>query len=100
MDLTNVSNDEEIHLKTEKFNSVHDFMPCLGDKENTKPRRIDDNRFQNVHPLLSWYKHDLETSVLSYDFMNADDDVKLINVLTEIGVIADSNTCLLCGGSM
>ena len=75
-------------------------MPCLGDKENTKPIEIDDNRFQNVHPLLSWYKHDLETGVLSYDkfmeLMNPDNDVQLINVLTEIGVIADSNTCERC----
>ena len=40
-----VSGDEEIPLKTEKFNGVHDFMPCLGDKENTKPIEIDDNQF-------------------------------------------------------
>ena len=67
VNMTNVSSDEEIPLKTEKFNSVHDFMPCLGDKEHTKAVETDDKRFQNVHPLLSWYKHDLETGVLSYD---------------------------------
>ena len=55
MELPNVSSDEEIPLKTETFNSVHDFMPCLGDKEHAKAVEIDDKRFQNVFPLLSWY---------------------------------------------
>jgi len=103
-DLTNVSSDEDIPLKTEKVNNVLDLMPCLDDKENTKPVELDVSRFQNVHPMLSWYKHDLETGVLSYDnfmaLMNPDNDVQLINVLTQIGVIAETNTCLLCGGSM
>ena len=64
----------------------------------------DNTRFQNVHPLLGWYKHDLLTGILSYDsfmqLMNPDNDLPLMNLLTEIGVIADSNQCLLCGGQM
>ena len=40
-------------------------------------------------------KHDLETGFLSYNsfrqLMNPENDLPLMNLLTEIGVIADSN---------
>ena len=79
-------------------------MPCLQDKENTNPDQNDDTRFQNVHPLLAWYKHDLETGIFSYDkfmdLINPINDAQLVKLLTEIGTVAASNTCLLCGGSM
>ena len=54
--------------------------------------------------VWGWYKHDFETGVLPYDkfmeLMNQSNEVQLINLLTNIGIIADSNTCLLCGGAM
>ena len=61
-------------------------------------------RFQNIHPLLDWYKHDLRTGRLSYDdfseLMNPDNDIELINLLAQIGIIDDSKQCLMCGGYM
>ena len=45
-DLTNVSSDEDIPLKTEKVNNVLDLMPCLDDKENTNTVELDVSRFQ------------------------------------------------------
>ena len=32
--------------------------------------------------------------------MQPENDVQLIDLLSEIGVIADNNKCLLCGGDM
>ena len=32
--------------------------------------------------------------------MNPSNDIQLINLLSSIGIVAESNTCLLCGGSM
>ena len=54
--------------------------------------------------MLAWYKHDLNTGELSYDkfcsLMQPEHDFELINLLIEIGLIADTNPCLLCGGQM
>ena len=104
VDLTNVSSDDDVPLKSEKCNNVLDLMPRLQDKENANPDQNDDTRFQNVHPLLAWYKHDLETGIFSYDkfmdLINPINDAQLVKLLTEIGIVAASNTCLLCGGSM
>ena len=53
---------------------------------------------------LSWYKHDPGTGFLSYDdfsdLMKPDNDIQLIELLEQIGVIADSNPCMMCGGFM
>ena len=50
--------------------------------------------------MLAWprYKHDLNTGELSYDKFCS--HFELINLLIEIGLIADTNPCLLCGGQM
>ena len=111
VDLTNVCSDEDIYLKSDNKYSVQDLLPILEDNVDTnssKPASIfedlSSDRFQNVHPLLGWYKHDLNTGVLSYDdfnnLMQPENDVQLINLLSEIGVIADHYKCLLCGGDM
>ena len=60
--------------------------------------------FQNVHPLLGWERNDLPTGVLLYaefcNLMKPDNDVQLVDLLTQVGVFADSNPCLICGGDM
>ena len=45
-----------------------DFMPIFTHENAVEiPSKAGFNlRVQNVHPLLGWYKHDLETGVLSY----------------------------------
>ena len=62
------------------------MLPTKTDKENTMPTQLLGDRFQNVHPLLSWYKFDLNTSHMSCEeFMNLIDpknDEKLITFLT------------------
>ena len=104
VDLTNMSSDNEETLKSDKKYENMDMMPLISHEKAVTTDIVDDTRFQNVHPLLGWYKHDLLTGILSYDsfmqLMNPDNDLPLMNLLTEIGVIADSNQCLLCGGQM
>ena len=111
VDVTNVCSDGDIYLKSDNKYSVQDLLPILEDNVDTnssKPASIfedlSSDRFQIVHPLLGWYKHDLNTGVFLYDdfnnLMQPENGVQLINLLSEIGVIADHNKCLLCGGDM
>ena len=102
-DITNVCFHDNTHTKKDNSNQVADLFPHLPCKDSeTMTQQAD--RFQNVHPLLGWYKHDLQTGVLSYDefceLMKPDNDVQLIDLLTQIGVFPACNTCLLCGGEM
>ena len=54
------------------------------------PIQLHEDGFQNVHPLLSWYKFDLNTSHMNYDeFMNLTNpknNEKLITFLNEVGI--------------
>ena len=56
---------------------------------------------QNLHPQLSY---DLITEHLSYDqllqLLDPANDVHLIELLTTLGVIAESQQCKFCGGPM
>ena len=104
IDLSNISSDDETTITNTKRTSIVDMLPTKTDKENTMPTQLLGDRFQNVHPLLSWYKFDLNTSHISYEsFMNLIDpknDENLITFLTEIGIIASTNICLNCGRNM
>ena len=83
-----------------------DFLPIDANTKVSEVTNVSEynNCFQNKHPLLGWYKHDLNTGELSYDkfcnVMQPENDFELMNLLTEIGVIAELNSCLLCGGHM
>ena len=72
-----------------------DIMPLHSHEKAVTTDIVDDARFQNVHPLLGQYKHDLQTGFLLFEcfleLMNADNNLPLMNLLTKIGVIADSN---------
>ena len=76
--MTNVLSDKDSKLKS--------YKPCYA----AKLFEFDTDRFQNVHPLLGWYKHDMETGILSYDtFMDLikpDNVIELLNLMTQIGV--------------
>ena len=92
IDLSNISSDDETTITNTKRTSIVDMLPTKTDKENTMPTQLLGDRFQNVHPLLSWYKFDLNTSHMSCEeFMNLIDpknDENLITFLTETGIIA------------
>ena len=46
-----------------------------------------DRNYQNVHPLLPWYKHDLETGHISYEqfqsLMSVDHEEELLDFLVQ-----------------
>ena len=92
----------------EELTNVMDFMPKMSDKldEDTDiPGKANlDRNYQNVHPLLPWYKHDLETTTLSYDrlqhLLHADNEVELIDFLTQLSIFPSQKQCVLCGGGM
>ena len=85
-ELTNISSDDETVLKTDTTCHPITLMPILSANDCADVYESDHDRFQNVHPLLGWYKHDLETGILSYDkFMNLmqpANDTQLLNLLT------------------
>ena len=58
------------------------MLPQHVDKENTSVKPLDADRFQNVHPLLPWYKYDLNNSCMSYDafmhLINPKNDAEMI----------------------
>ena len=87
VDVTNLCSDEDSPRKTDNTNLAEDFLPIVTDSK-----------------LGSEIKHDLKTGELSYDkfssLMQPENDLELINLLTEIGLISNSNPCLLCGGFM
>ena len=92
----------------QELTNVMDFMPKMSDKldEDTDiPGKANlDRNYQNVHPLLPWYKHDLETTTLSYDrlqhLLHADNEVELIDFLTQLSIFPSQKQCVLCGGGM
>ena len=59
-------NDDATSGKLFKRTSVEDMLPQQADG-NKSAKRLDVDRFQNVHPLLPWYQFDLNTSRMSYD---------------------------------
>ena len=48
VDLSNVSSDEDVPLKSDNINNAIDFMPLVDGKENVAIFENKDNRFQNV----------------------------------------------------
>ena len=64
-DLTNYSNDEDIPMKTDHncSNAAVEMMPNITQTHHSTSVIPSDEceRFQNVHSLLGWYKHDLRT---------------------------------------
>ena len=104
VDLTNISSEDDEPLKSNNKYDDQNMLPIICNKNELPVVVADEKRFQNVHPLLGWYKHDLQTGILLYEsfmqLISPDNDRPLMNLLTEIGMIADSNQCLLCSGQM
>ena len=67
VDLSNISSDDETSYKSFKYVPAQYMLPQDVNKENTPVKSLDADRFQNVHPLLPWYKYDLNSSSMSYD---------------------------------
>ena len=59
---------------------------------------------QNVHPYLPRYNNDLKTECLSHSdisrLLAPDNEMELLGLLQETGVIAETQQCIFCGGPM
>ena len=91
---------EDITESNYKTSTVDNIMPicldrkiCANDVLSTE-QRYDNSypsfhwNYQNVHPLLPWYKHDLETTHMSYEklqnLVSLDNELQLLDFLTEV----------------
>ena len=85
---------------TDDFLPVSNTSICDEDKSDKEFTR----NYQNVHPVLAWYKHDLPTSHLSYEkkleLTHPDNEKMLYAFLTEVCLIPSSRQCQFCGNSM
>ena len=70
------------------------MSPILEEQTNSKisSEQQHPRNYQNIHPLLGWYKSDLETSHLSYEkfleLTDPDNERAMYDLLTEIGLNA------------
>ena len=73
------------------------------DSEQNKLINLE-KQYQIVHPLLGWYKHDLDTGLFSYDkfqqLTSTEKEGELLDFLIELNLMAKERRCLLCGGMM
>ena len=88
VDLTNISSDNEETLKSDKKYENMDMMPLISHEKAVTTDIVDDTRFQNVHPLLGWYKHDLLTGIMSYDSFMQLMNLHILKQSRECGITA------------
>ena len=89
--------------------NVHTLLPLSGDvkmtdtehhhfTENEQTKLDDLNRnYQNVHPMLGWYKHDLDTGHFSSDkfqqLMSTEKEDELLDLLVDLNLLAKERQC-------
>ena len=90
---TNIAFQNSDQSLTNSSFSTEKMLPTL--EAPTKSKIISEQQFsrnsQNVHPLLAWYKSDLETSHGSYEkfleLTDPDNERAMYDLLTQIGMI-------------
>ena len=82
-ELSNTSVYPSKQTETCSYFCKDDFLPILNETihhENKSDKEFTRN-YQNVHPILPWYKHDLQTPHISYedflDLTNPDNERKM-----------------------
>ena len=103
-DVTNIHETQQRAYKTEYPDiSVQAMKSSCIDANESNDYHLFRN-YQNVHPLLGWYKADLDTGVLSYDqfraLLETENEPQLIELLVTTGLIAEHRPCIYCGGMM
>ena len=68
------------------------------------PKIPEQFKLQNKHPHLAFYDPTMETEYVSHEqlsrILNSEDETEMIKLLSETGVIAQSQKCKFCGGEM
>ena len=62
INLSDIPSDDETTYNPLKCTSIQDMLPTKIDSENNISTELPLDRFQNLHPLLPWYKFNLNTS--------------------------------------
>ena len=108
-DVTNTVNETEFGKKRFFEENAKAFLPQIDENVRTELSNSDDLPnvdlcFQNVHPMLTRYQHDLSTDTMSYDQLRAlladDKEEELLLYLQETGTIASQQQCEFCGAKM
>ena len=102
-DITNTYNNS-------RCSNIHTLLPSCDDvkmtvTETEQNKLVNlERQYQNVHPLLGWDKHDLDTGHFSYDkfqpLMSTEKEAELLDFFVELKLTAKERQCLLCGGMM
>ena len=106
VDLTNIDVDIPIKVgKTDLPITAIDLMPdLLNDDLNIPNEPTLERQYQNLHPMLPWYKFDLDTGKMSYQSLNRllheDNELELFDFLTYHCLMPEGKQCVFCGGAM
>ena len=107
-DITNNPNDRQDPEKDGQKYGIFDEQQWFP----IQPNAVDESRHitpvhfatQNVHPYLARYQHELKTDFLSHSdisrILAPDNELEMLHLLQETGVIANFQQCKYCGGSI
>ena len=109
-DISNTSVSDDSQSKkpfsvTSQCFDMHAFLPVdIDTKPNAEDSQIRQIYVQNVHPVLAMYQHDLITSHMGFakfsELVSMDNEMQLLNFLTDFGLIVKYHQCEFCGGQM
>ena len=103
-DVTNIESPK-VSQNKKPNNLVCDMMPIISGPDHQPVLAIQSSLFlQKIHPGLAMFKHDLKTDKMSFEDLQHlcgyNNESELIKFLTDLGVLAPSQQCLLCGYNM
>ena len=104
-DMSNTDVTEDVRIEKRFTHISPYFMPLIpytkANDEDVQEKQI---YVQNVHPLLDMYQNDIVTSHTGYakfsDLVSMDNEMKLLDFLADMGIIAKYHQCEFCGGQM
>ena len=90
-DDTHSSFRDSDHLQSNTSFPTENMLPIL-EKQTSKisSEQQHSRNYQNIHPLLAWYKSDLDP----------DNERAMYDLLTQIGLLPSSRQCQFCGNNM
>ena len=117
--------EQQIMLKRKPLSDHTNTIPQSNDEDRKRWAKFDETQWlplqpktkvecipelppnlvrQNVHPMLAFYQHDLKTDTMSHDafarLLAPDNELDLLQFLSQAGVIACQQICKFCGGQM
>ena len=104
-DVTNVDSSIVHNYKKRITTDAFEMMPIRSVPIPQTSLQVQSSIYlQNVHPGLAMFKHDLKTDKMSFEDLQRlcdyNNESELITFLTDLGVLARSQQCLLCGYNM